>query len=130
MVRYIREDPKFCYPFSRVSGIDGVRGTHIRNREVAKPKIPFWVKIVVTSFGHMGKSSRLVPVHTGVTPKKDLWKHLCVEDSCGESKSQSDSKGRLRMILRSGDQAEPVEVGVLRHVSVRSHSWIACRSRA
>jgi hypothetical protein len=96
-----------------VSGIEGVRGTHIRDREVVKPEIPFRVKVVVTSVGHVGKSLCLVLVRTGVTPKKDLWKHLCVEDSCGESKSQSDSKGRLRTILRLGGQAEPAEVGVL-----------------
>jgi hypothetical protein len=35
-----------------VSGIEGVRGTHIRNREVVKPKIPFRVKVVVTPVGH------------------------------------------------------------------------------
>jgi hypothetical protein len=56
-----------------VSGIEGVRGTHIRDREVVKPEIPFRVKVVVTSVGHVGKSWRLVLVRTGVTPKKDLW---------------------------------------------------------
>jgi hypothetical protein len=86
-----------------------------------KPEIPFRVKAVVISVGHMGKSLRLVLVRTGVTPKKDLWKHLCVEDSCGESKSQLDSKGRLRTILRPGGQAEPAEVGVLRHQKFRHY---------
>jgi hypothetical protein len=33
--------------------------------------------------------------------------------SCGESKSQSESKGELRTILRLGGRAEPTEVGVL-----------------
>jgi hypothetical protein len=94
-----------------------------------KPEIPFREKVVVTSVGHVGKSLCLVLVRTGVTPKKDLWKHLCVEDSCGESKSQSDSKGRLRMILRPGGQAEPAEVGVLRQVVSELTIIVFCSRR-
>jgi hypothetical protein len=41
---------------------------------------------------------------------------VCVVDSYRESKSQSDSRGRLRTILRPGGHAKPVEVGVLRQV--------------
>jgi hypothetical protein len=36
-----------------LSGVKGVRGTHNRNHEVAKPETPVWVKVVVTLVGHV-----------------------------------------------------------------------------
>jgi len=54
-----------------------------------------------------------VLVHVGINSGKDLWRHLCVGDSCGESKSQLDSKLILRAILIMRCRAEPAEVGVL-----------------
>jgi hypothetical protein len=56
-----------------------------------------------------------VLVHIGITSNKDLWKHLCVGYSCGESKSQVDTRRIFRMILRPRGPAEPAEVGVLCH---------------
>jgi hypothetical protein len=70
---------------------------------------------MVTLVGQVGKSSHLVPGCVGITHNKDLWKPLCAGDFSGESMSQSDSKGRLRMILILGGHAEPDEVGVLCH---------------
>jgi hypothetical protein len=53
----------------RVSGSEGVGELNNRNREVAKPDVPFSRK----GCGHMGKSLHLVLVRIGVTPKKDMW---------------------------------------------------------
>jgi hypothetical protein len=36
-----------------VSRVKGVRGTHNMNCEVMKHETPFWVKVVVTSVGHV-----------------------------------------------------------------------------
>jgi hypothetical protein len=74
------------------------------------------VKAVVTSVSQVSKSSHLVLVCVGVTHEKDLWKHLCVEDSDRESRSQLGSKGKLRTILRLGGRVEPAEVGMLRQL--------------
>jgi hypothetical protein len=67
------EDPLAHF---RVSWIEGVRGTHNRNHEVMKPKIPFWLKAMVTLVGHM--EWRFVPsdVRTGIASKEDLWIYL------------------------------------------------------
>jgi hypothetical protein len=46
---------------------------HTNTLEIVIRKIPFQVKVVITLVGHMGKSSCLVLVFTGVAPKKDLW---------------------------------------------------------
>jgi hypothetical protein len=75
---------------------------------------------------HVGESWRLVLVCTGIT-HKDLWIHTSVcEISVGKSKSQSDSRGRLRMILRPGGHAEPAEVGVLRQSGIRAYNICFC----
>jgi hypothetical protein len=36
-----------------VLGVEGVRGTHNKNREVAKPETPSRVKVVVMLVGHV-----------------------------------------------------------------------------
>ena len=50
----------------------GVLGLyHANTPKIVIHKIPFWVKVVITLVGHVGKSSRLVLVCIGVAPKKD-----------------------------------------------------------
>jgi hypothetical protein len=49
-------------------------------------------------------------------------RHLCAEDYYGESKSQSDSRGRSRMILRPRGHAEPIEVGVSVSGGIRAYN--------
>jgi hypothetical protein len=52
----------------------GVLGLyHANTPKIVIHEIPFWIKVVVTLVGHMGKSSCLVLVFTGISPKKDLW---------------------------------------------------------
>jgi hypothetical protein len=69
------------------------------------------------SAGHVDVIWCLVLVRTGVTPNKDLWIDTCVlRIPTGNQRVNQTQKGRLRMILRLRSHAEPVEVGVLRHV--------------
>jgi hypothetical protein len=111
------EDPLAHF---RVSGIEGVRGTHNRNHEVTKPETPFRVKVMVISVGHV--ELRFAPC---ACSHKRNSRRTCgykCEDSSWESKSHFDSKGRLRMILRPGGQAEPTEVGVLQPYIITIYS--------
>jgi hypothetical protein len=39
--------------FFEVLGVEGVIGTHNRNREVTKRETPSWVKVVLTLVGHV-----------------------------------------------------------------------------
>jgi hypothetical protein len=65
-----------------------------------------------------------VHVHVGITSGKHLWKHVCVRDSCGESKSPSKSKGILRTILRPRGRAKPTEIEVLHQLSaIKCLKW-------
>jgi hypothetical protein len=68
-----------------------------------------------------------VLIHIGVTPKKDKWEHLCVGNSCGESKIQAYSRRIFRTILRTGHHVEPVEVGVLREVVSEIKIIVFCK---
>jgi len=76
-----------------------------------KLMFPFREKVVVTLVDPLGKSSRLVIVRTGITPKNDMWLQvwrfqLGIEEPFW-------LKGILRMFLRPVGQAEPTKVGVL-----------------
>jgi hypothetical protein len=71
--RTVKFGPEVPHQVSGFRGCGVLELYHANTPEIMIQKMPFWIKVVVTLVGHVGKSSHLVLVFTSVAPKKDSW---------------------------------------------------------